>query len=545
MRYPKLVGILLGILCCAFPLIAQAADVTITNTNNVRKVTTSKYEASVAADGCQTSMKVNGQEFFKSDIGASRGTYLYQNGTLALSTVEQQGDNVILAQNDKASLRYEFAADKVAITATNKTAQSMSFYMVFDTTVKAVSDNTGKFLAIPANQNWPTANFFQSKAKLTITGGTRIWGPWSGPYQVWEATLQPNATAQVVVSAGTPTADELAKLAEFGGQDSMENMVMLSPMNYQVFQRQTRLKGNVRIAGRVLVDCDKVEFRLSGKSLDGNLPGTWQAVTVQKGLRNFDGTFPVSAGGWYKFEIRATNAGKVVAQGTISKVGVGEVFVGAGQSNSTNYGSVQQQPTSGMVSTFSGADWRIANDPQPGTHDKSSGGSFWPAFGDAMYAKYGVPIGFAVTGHGGTSVNQWQPGSELFNWMMTRMYQLGKGGFRAVLWHQGESDTGMNSDDYARLLTNVIWGSKVEAGWEFPWFVAQVSYHDPTHNSFDSTRNAQKQLWDSGVALEGPDTDTLTGDNRAGIHFGPKGLQNHGKMWTDKVSVYLDKVLAN
>jgi len=37
-----------------------------------------------------------------------------------------------------------------------------------------------------------------------------------------------------------------------------------------------------------------------------------------------------------------------------------------------------------MVSTFSGSEWRIADDPQPGTHDHSMRGSFWPSFGDAM-----------------------------------------------------------------------------------------------------------------------------------------------------------------
>ena len=246
-------------------------------------------------------------------------------------------------------------------------------------------------------------------------------------------------------------------------------------------------------------------------------------------------------------EVRALKAGQVVAQSSVENVGVGEVFVGAGQSNSTNSGQERIQQTSGMVSAFSGTTWQIANDPQPGTHDNSGGGSFWPAFGDAMYQKYHVPIGVAVTGHGGTSVNQWEPNGELFNWMMTRIYQLGPNGFRAVLWHQGESDTGMTSEDYGQRLATVIQSSKQLAGWEFPWFVAQVSYHNPKELSFATTRDAQKKLWDTNVALEGPDTDALTGDNRdyngAGIHFSPKGLRAHGQMWADKVSAWLDRAL--
>jgi hypothetical protein len=128
------------------------------------------------------------------------------------------------------------------------------------------------------------------------------------------------------------------------------------------------------------------------------------------------------------------------------------------------------------------------------------------------------------------------------------MGQLGRHGFRAVLWHQGESDVDMPSDDYARHLTAIIRESKKEAGWDVPWFVAQVSYQNPSKRSFDTTRVAQKKLWDAGVALEGPDTDTLTADNRdnngQGIHFSAKGQRAHGRLWADKVGVYLDKVLA-
>lgn len=66
--------------------------------------------------------------------------------------------------------------------------------------------------------------------------------------------------------------------------------------------------------------------------------------------------------------------------------------------------------------------------------------------------------------------------------------------------------------------------------------------------TFPNPRAAQKKLWETGVALEGPDTDTLTGDNRdeggKGIHFSPKGLRAHGKLWAEKVTVYLDKELA-
>ena len=165
-----------------------------------------------------------------------------------------------------------------------------------------------------------------------------------------------------------------------------------------------------------------------------------------------------------------------------------------------------------------------------------------------MFERYGVPIGVATTGHGGTSVWQWKPGSELFTWTMTRIHQLGPGGFRALLWHQGESDVWMDSGEYFSRMRQLIIQTKAQARWEFPWFVAKVSYHNPDLSSFESTRSAHQRLWDEGIALEGPDTDVLTGDNRdfdgKGIHFSPKGLKAHGQMWAEKVGIYLDKVLA-
>ncbi|MHB9038556.1 MAG: sialate O-acetylesterase [Armatimonadota bacterium] len=329
-----------------------------------------------------------------------------------------------------------------------------------------------------------------------------------------------------------------------------EDLTVLSPREYQVFQRQGKYDGFVLMSGSVKPECDKLQVRITGKSLKGELPGKWQAVPLVVKTRGFASFVPVASGGWYKVELRATKNGKDVAQAVVEKVGVGEVFVGAGQSNSTNSGQFPTKQASGMVSSFNGTAWRLADDPQWGPHDQSQGGSFWPAFGDAIYAKYHVPVGVAVTGHGGTSVNQWQPDAPdgLFPWMMTRIYQLGPLGFRAVLWHQGETDAGMPVQEYVTKLSTVIRRSNIDAGWDFPWFVAWVSYHNPEHTSWPLVRAAQKELWDTGVALEGPDTDTLVGENRdfegKGIHFSPKGLKAHGEMWAEKVGAYLDSVLG-
>jgi len=324
------------------------------------------------------------------------------------------------------------------------------------------------------------------------------------------------------------------------------SLTLLSPMNLQVVQRETRDRGTVLLSGRCAGGCDRVEFRVTGNPAFGKLTDKWQAVKVESSGA-FNRWSAIPAGGWYRLEARAYRGREVVASAVVEQFGVGEVFLGAGQSNSTNSGQFQIKQSSGMVSSFSGSDWRIANDPQPGCHDNSTGGSFWPAFGDTMYAKFKVPIGVAVTGHGGTSVDRWQPGGDLFPWTLQRVLQMGRGGFRAMLWHQGESDVSKTSEEYETKLTNIITSMRVAAGWDFPWFVAQVSYLNPQNPSFDSTRSAQKRMWDKGVAYPGPDTDTLVGKDRdfdgQGIHFSPQGLKKHGEMWAEKVAPYVEKAI--
>ena len=91
----------------------------------------------------------------------------------------------------------------------------------------------------------------------------------------------------------------------------------------------------------------------------------------------------------------------------VEHVGMGEVFVIAGQSNSANHGEEKQTTTTGMVVAFTGSRWQLANDPQSGA--SGGGGSFLPPFGDALHARLKVPIGLVATGVGATSVREWLP----------------------------------------------------------------------------------------------------------------------------------------
>jgi hypothetical protein len=349
------------------------------------------------------------------------------------------------------------------------------------------------------------------------------------------------------------------------------------PVDYQVHQRATREQGKIVVAGRW------PEGSREGAWLEVKLIGgghaQWQQLFSRKQTeKEFHCEFNAPAGGWYRLEAQVRQQAVVSAEAAVEHVGVGEVFVIAGQSNSANHGEEKQRSATGRAAAFFQGKWQLAHDPQPGA--SGNGGSFIPSFADSMAERFKVPIGIVAAGIGATSVREWLPrGTRLSNpptltgnvrqlatgdWESTgtifenftsRLREFSPHGFRAVLWHQGESDANQKDPGrtlagelYRQYVGQLIQQSRREVGWDFPWFVAQASYHGPEDTGSADIRAAQRALWDSGVALEGPDTDALIGDLRdqagKGVHFSGAGLREHGARWVDKVSPWLENQLA-
>ncbi len=352
-------------------------------------------------------------------------------------------------------------------------------------------------------------------------------------------------------------------------------LTLTAPLPHQVVQRSSPGKGIVRLAGELSDEVPVKDVAIEARFVDGKGATGWTRVGGSIAGKKFSGTVEAPAGGWWTLEVRVTREGKELALGEVGPVGVGEVFVVAGQSNSANFGEEKLTPQTGLVSSFDGATWRPANDPQPGA--AGNGGSFLPPLGDELAAKLGVPIGFVSCGIGGTSVREWLPKGATFPnpptiesrvekrpdglWMskgaayetfLARMKALGPRGFRAVLWHQGESDANQKDptrtlpgDLYREYLETIISESRLGIGWEVPWFVAQASYHVPGDEGSDEIRAAQASLARDGIALAGPDSDALKGDlrerNGQGVHFSGKGQRAHAAKWAEVVLPWLER----
>jgi hypothetical protein len=354
---------------------------------------------------------------------------------------------------------------------------------------------------------------------------------------------------------------------------------LTSPVDYQVFQRASRAEGRFLVAGAWSGHLDR-PIELEAKLVGSAAPARWRTLaTISSSNAEFRAELNGPAGGWYRLEVRVTRDKTVIAETAVEHVGIGEVFVVAGQSNSANHGEEKQRIQTGLVASGHNGKWQLAHDPQPGA--SGVGGSFIPPFGDAIAERFKVPVGIIAAGVGATSVREWLPrgtpfpnpptltnrvgplangewasNGNLFAALVARLKAAGPRGFRAVLWHQGESDANqtdpsrtLSGELYRKFLAQLIRDSRKEIGWEAPWFVAQASYHTPDDPGSPDIRAAQRDLWISGIALEGPDSDALTGDLRDGggksVHFSSKGLREHAQRWAEKVSPWLEQQLAS
>jgi hypothetical protein len=251
----------------------------------------------------------------------------------------------------------------------------------------------------------------------------------------------------------------------------------------------------------------------------------------------------IAAGGWYRVEVRWRGREGSTHLAAVEPIGVGEVFLVAGQSYATNTNDERLQVTDPgrRVSAFNveTGTWRIADDPQPAP-DRSLDGSIWPPVGDQLARELGVPIGFVNVAVGGTSTLQWMPAEQL----SLRLHDAGRtlGRFRAVLWQQGESDVLADTslDDYVDRLREIRAAAVAEWGFAPPWICALSTHHPTVYRKPEAEARIREAIMRvsrlPGFVL-GPDTDQLQGPHRGGPqsrrHFSGLGQRRSADLWVD------------
>ena len=345
----------------------------------------------------------------------------------------------------------------------------------------------------------------------------------------------------------------------FGSPTVADELRILAPRSHEVIQRVGFQPGqapggnfapgqaDVAIEVDVPVPIDRTTAVARVVPIEGPpavAEPVWTRVDLVPGAKAglHVGRLLVPARGWFRLDIRIVRAdGAPPLTASVEPVGVGEVFLIAGQSYATNTNdeklTVADPRKRVAARDWATGAWRVANDPQPAP-DGSDGGSIWPAVGDELAARLGVPIGFANVAWGGTSSAQWQPGTELHERLVATGKSLGR--FRAVLWQQGESDVinHTSTDDYVAAMERIRGGAVRAWGFEPAWLCAKSTHHPTVYNDPEGEGRIRAAV-DRLVAMPGfgvgPDTDSLQGDSRGDVnsrrHFSAIGQRRAAALW--------------
>ncbi len=338
------------------------------------------------------------------------------------------------------------------------------------------------------------------------------------------------------------------------------------PHERQIFQRNNANDATFS----VLVNCSEkstgIQFKLVPLVKGQGTPVEWTNFDSAPLAGFFQGEIKAK-GGWYTLWIR-TLIGKNNQDSTqLSRVGIGENFIISGQSNTQgtkrravekgalddrvncanffnflpdyndnpNHNSIGEQNLDYPFTNFT----KMSDDATLGPTGLSP--YFWPILGDSLVKKLNVPVCFYNTAWFGTTIKNWLETAKGLNslnqWTSDTYYTRGfpflnlkraveifgiKGGVRAILWGQGETDTNFSTTeaDYYNQLTELIGILRDKTGVKIPWVIAQSTF---TANRYDwggctpptwspSILRAQKNVVSlSGISelYLGPNTDAI------------------------------------
>lgn len=338
---------------------------------------------------------------------------------------------------------------------------------------------------------------------------------------------------------------------------------ILFPKTRIVFQRNNSNSATFSIQGTYTGSVTSIEARLIPAFSGQGTATNWTIISNSPSGGSFTGSL-TGTGGWYNLEIKTLNGSTIVGQTVVEKVGIGEVFVVAGQSNAegnANYPGAVRGAIDDRVSAIDYVNYFLDEDflPFDYVHDGDYMRNapynpvpwYWARLGDLIVNRFNVPVCFYGAALGSSPVSWWSrsangedlraehslfikvPGMPYRGLKAALQQYTWKTGVRAVLWHQGESDQSTSDNDYYNRLQNVI--NKTRSDFEsndLAWVIARV-YRHPAQNLLTETMSQ---------VYKGPNTDTIDapGDRIIG-HFQLQGLTKVANAW----NYHLDNTFFN
>ena len=289
-------------------------------------------------------------------------------------------------------------------------------------------------------------------------------------------------------------------------------------MNWQVFQ-QTDGKADIHLSGisKGWPDDETGTVYTRVVCEDSGMPiVNWQTAEYKEGTQWRTVLRGVPVGGLYRIEtcLMLPDSCQIewAARGDmIHHIGVGDLFIIAGQSNAAGYGKdfVSDPPELGVHLLRNSGLWDMASHPlneSAGTDNKANeefcnpGHSPYLSFAKRLKRTLGYPIGLLATALGGSPLSAWNPEEDgvLYNNMQDVIASAG-GKIKAVLWYQGCSDAKQElCKTYLRRFGTMVERLRLDLGENTPFITTQInrdvrSATDEINLAWSMVREAQRQ----------------------------------------------------
>lgn len=349
--------------------------------------------------------------------------------------------------------------------------------------------------------------------------------------------------------------------------DAYSQIQITFPVTRIVFQRNNQNQANITIAGSYFQQLDRVDMRAVPVWNGQGSETGWSTAQDFHNNGLFKGTMQLN-GGWYNIEVIGILNGNIVTSTTLERVGVGEVFIVAGQSNAQGdgvYSGATNGASDDRVSTINFYDPLLNEDNLPFQFSQMSNNTkmapynyvpwFWAKLGDRLTQRLNVPVLFYGAALGGISSEVWRRSAEgqdlrgelpLFIKVQGMPYRgmkaalqqyVTRTGLRGILWQQGESDSDFSSETYYNNLKTVIEKTRSDTKKDdLAWVVARSSRNPSVYPNVIQGQNFTIQRVPN--VFVGPTTDEIQGSNfRAdGIHFHNAGLTLAADYWSNALN---------
>lgn len=335
------------------------------------------------------------------------------------------------------------------------------------------------------------------------------------------------------------------------------------PLENCVFQRDQNNRAKIYLAGNFTEFLDVVEVRLTPVQEGWGQASDW--IGIHHAPRNgyYSGNVEWPAG-WYRVEVRGKKGDQTVGTAAVSKVGIGEVFLVAGQSNGQGLfgnGAVSANDQRVVHVDYNGVSGPNAPLPYPNFSQlqaddviapRGKSAWLWGPLGDAIANRLNVPVLFYNVAWDGSGIKAWQQSISGTAWSayvpdipfepsgmpygnlrnVMRNY-VSITGLRAILWLQGEADNdvGTSSSEYYATLESVINQTRNEFNRNISWVVSRTSY-TIVAGSGQRIIDAQNQIIQNiQNVFAGPEMDKVQVPRPDGYHLSGNGLAAAAVAW--------------